>query len=138
MKTLLLAVLILLSTTAFSQKTTITDSTFDNLLKDTLTNHGAYFRNGLKGWLDYLHNNIDPSIAEFNDAKVGKYEVKVLFYIGVDGSVIYTKPLTNKGFGMEEELIRVIKKSPLWVPAIENKQKIKELHIQSFTFYVTD
>lgn len=138
MKTILLSAMMFISTIAFSQKTTPVDSAYDDLLKDSLINHGAYFRNGLKGWMDYLHKNIDPSVAEFNDAKVGKYEVRVLFYIGTDGSVIYTKPLTNNGYGLEEEVIRVLKKSPLWVPAIKNKQRIKESHIQSFTFYVSD
>lgn len=130
--------MVLISAVGFSQKGTIVDTVYDKILKDSVHNHSAYFRGGAKGWLDYLNNNINPSIAEFNDAKVGKYDVKILFYIGEDGSVVYTKPLTNYGYGQEEELIRVIKKSPLWIPAVQNHQKIKESHIQSYTFYVSD
>ena len=40
------------------------------------------------------------------------------------GNLSDIKPLTNFGYGMEQEAIRVIKKSGKWIPAIQNGSEV--------------
>jgi periplasmic protein TonB len=44
--------------------------------------------------------------------------------------------LSTHGKGMEEEAIRVIKKGPDWVPAIQNGRNVKAYRKQPITFVV--
>jgi hypothetical protein len=46
------------------------------------------------------------------------------------------KQLTNHGFGMEDEVIRVISKGPKWNPAIQNGKQVKAYRRQPVTFQV--
>ncbi|MEQ1678624.1 MAG: energy transducer TonB, partial [Chitinophagaceae bacterium] len=44
--------------------------------------------------------------------------------------------LTNHGYGMEEEAMRVIKKGPKWTPAVQNGRQVKAYRKQPITFQV--
>ena len=62
------------------------------------------------------------------------YTVKIEFWIDTTGRVTGIKALTNFGFGMEEELIRVISKSVLWTPAKQGDSLVRERKLQTITF----
>jgi protein TonB len=62
-----------------------------------------------------------PYLARYNGI-AGK--VYISFVINKDGSVTDIEPLTNCGFGLEEEAIRVIKLMPKWVPAQQGERKV--------------
>jgi hypothetical protein len=51
-----------------------------------------------------------------------------------EGVLTDFKAVTNHGFGMEEEALRVMKLSPNWVPAMQNGKKVKAYRLQPITF----
>ncbi|MCH5688225.1 hypothetical protein LWM68_30600 [Niabella sp. W65] len=58
---------------------------------------------------ELLQNEIDQSVAVRKGAPVGTYIAYVQFIIMPDGKVGEVRALSKNGFGMEEELVRVIK-----------------------------
>ncbi len=98
----------------------------------------ASFAGGEKAWRQYLENNLDPTIPVKKKAPAGTYTVVVQFIIDKEGYVSDVKALTNHGFGMEEEVVRLIKKSPKWVPAKQNGRIVKAYRKQPVTFQVEE
>lgn len=89
-------------------------------------------------WLKFLIRNLKPETPVENGAAEGRYTVVIQFVVDKEGIVSEIKALTRHGFGMEEEAIRVIKKSPVWEPAIYNGNKVKAYHKQLITFDVVE
>ena len=132
LKKILTASLMLLSFSADAQV---------NLSKNTkdsgtigLVEPEAIFPGGSGAWYRFLSNNLNTYIATDNGARSGSYTVKVQFWIDTAGRVSEVKALTNFGFGIEEELIRVINKSPLWIPAKQNGRLVSARKLQAITF----
>ena len=46
--------------------------------------------------------------------------------------------MTNFGYGMEQEVIRIMKKSPMWTPASQNDKTVKAYRKQPVTFVLED
>jgi bla regulator protein blaR1 len=110
---------------------------FDNIVFEKVEIE-ASFRGGYEEWKNYLERNLDKNIPVKNGCKPGTYTVVVQFIVGKDGRVSDVRALTNHGFGMEEEAMRMIKKGPDWVPAIQNGHNVKAYRKQPFTFVVAD
>ncbi|HET9432867.1 MAG TPA: energy transducer TonB, partial [Chitinophagaceae bacterium] len=72
-----------------------------------------------------------------NFAPEGTYMVIVQFVVDKEGHITDIKPLTKFGFGMEEEVIRIMKKSPRWVPASQFGRNVNAYRKQPVTFAVT-
>ncbi|HMR82539.1 MAG TPA: energy transducer TonB [Niabella sp.] len=89
-------------------------------------------------WRSFLERNLDGQVAVDNGASPGNYTVIVQFVVDVTGNVSDIKALTNHGYGMEQEAIRVIKKSNKWKPAIQNGREVKAYRKQPITFQVTE
>ena len=89
-------------------------------------------------WGNYLLRNLDPQVPIDNGASPGNYTVVIQFVVDVAGNVSDVKALTKHGFGMEQEAIRVIKRSGKWVPAIQNGREVKAFRKQPITFQVTE
>ncbi len=87
-------------------------------------------------WAKFLIRNLRADIPVNSGAPAGRHTVIIQFVVDVDGSISDIKPLTNVGFGMEEEAIRVIKKSKKWEPAFQNSQHVKAYRKQYITFEV--
>ncbi len=87
-------------------------------------------------WAKFLIRNLRGDIPVSNGAPAGRHTVIIQFVVDVDGTISNIKPLTNIGFGMEEEAIRVIKKSKKWEPAFQNSQHVKAYRKQYITFEV--
>jgi len=98
----------------------------------------AAFRGGEKEWRNFLNRNLDVNVPVKNGCKSGTYTVVVQFIVAKDGSVSDVKALTKHGFGMEEEAIRMIRKGPDWIPAIQNGHNVKAYRRQPFTFVIVD
>lgn len=96
----------------------------------------AEFPSGVVGWKNYLQSNINPNIAQTNGAPIGSFRATVSFIIERDGNLSNLRPLTNWGYGMEEELVRVIHNSPKWIPAMQNGRNVKAYRIQTVKFEV--
>ncbi len=92
-------------------------------------------------WSNFLERNIDGQIPTEKGAPAGKYEVLVRFIVNENGRISGIQPLSNEGYGMEEEVVRVLQKSPDWRPALNNKEggeakAVKSYRIQPINFQV--
>jgi protein TonB len=96
----------------------------------------ATFKGGESAWRKYLERNLNPSAPVDNGAPEGLYTVYVQFVVSKDGSISDVRALTKHGYGMEEEAVRVIKKGPAWVPAIQNGRSVNAYRKQPITFQV--
>jgi hypothetical protein len=91
---------------------------------------------GEEAWFEFLRKNINSNVPKANQAPVGKYNVIVLFRINKKGTIDTIIPLTKIGFGAEEEVIRVLKKSPVWTPAKQYGRDANQFQKQMITFIV--
>jgi hypothetical protein len=98
----------------------------------------ADFPGGTQAWRKYLERNLNPNVPINNGAPAGKFTVWVQFIVGKDGLIANIKALTNLGFGMEEEVIRIIRKSGKWSPAIQHGRMVKAYRKQPVVFLVMD
>jgi protein TonB len=89
-------------------------------------------------WSRFLLKNLRPDVPINNGAAVGKYRVAIEFVVDVDGSVSNIKPVSNNGYGMEEEAVRVLKKADKWRPGIQNGIAVKAYHTQIIIFDVQE
>lgn len=96
----------------------------------------AQFPGGLKEWSTYLQKNLNANVPVDNKARKGKYTVVVRFIVAKDGSISEVLAETNHGFGMEKEVMRVIKKGPNWKPAMQNGNVVKAYRRQPVIFLV--
>jgi hypothetical protein len=71
-------------------------------------------------------------------ANAGTYTVIAQFIVHKDGSISDLKTLTNHGHGMEDEVLRVMKKSPNWIPAMQNGHKVAAYRKQPVTFVIAE
>jgi beta-lactamase regulating signal transducer with metallopeptidase domain len=87
-------------------------------------------------WGIFLSRNLNPQVPVDNGATPGNYTTIVQFIVDAAGNVSDVKAISNVGFGMEAEAIRVIKKSGKWVPATLDNKDVKSYRKQSITFQV--
>ncbi|PUZ19977.1 protein TonB [Chitinophaga costaii] len=81
------------------------------------------FPGGETAMIKYLNNNVRyPSLAQENNIQG---TVVVQFVVAPDGTIQQVKVLsTQKGGGLEEEAMRVIKKMPTWKPGRQNGRNV--------------
>ncbi len=96
------------------------------------------FPNGTPGWQKFLERNLNALVPVDNGAPAGQYTVRVRFIVDKEGKVSDLQAITKHGYGMEEEVIRVIKKGPAWIPAIQGGRYVKAYKEQPVTFMVTE
>jgi protein TonB len=89
-------------------------------------------------WKRFLERNLVGEVPVDNGAAPGTYTVIIQFIVDAAGNVSDIKPLTNYGHGMEQEAVRVIKKSGKWKPAIQNGKEVKAYRKQPITFQVLE
>lgn len=87
-------------------------------------------------WNIFLSRNLNPQVPVDNGATPGNYTTIVQFVVDAAGNVSDVKAISNVGFGMEAEAIRVIKKSGKWAPATLDNKDVKSYRKQSITFQV--
>ena len=96
----------------------------------------AQFPGGEKEWKRFLERNLEANVPIDNNAPEGTYSVVVQFIVDREGIISDVRALTNHGYGMEEEAMRVIKKGPKWTPAVQNGRQVKAYRKQPITFVV--
>jgi protein TonB len=97
----------------------------------------AEFPGGVESWRKYLQNKLDPMVPVRNNAPAGRYDVVAVFIVSKDGSLSGIKARTSFGYGMEDELIRIIKKGPKWMPAMQNGIPVNSYRVQRISFTVS-
>ena len=128
-KYLIIFSLILFRSICLSQPIGNNDKNFNlkdcsNILKtDTIFRNpevSASFPGGEKEWQKFLKKHLDMSIGADNDAPEGIHKITVRFIVNRDGDICSVRAETKFGYGIEEEVIRVIKKSKYWNPGLIN------------------
>lgn len=89
-------------------------------------------------WKAFLERNLEANTPIDHSAPYGRYSVVVQFVVDKEGNVSDIQALTNHGYGMEEEAIRVLKKATKWEPAIQNGIKVKAYRKQVIVFVVEE
>jgi protein TonB len=97
----------------------------------------ASFPGGVESWTKYLQKKLDPLVPVRNNAPAGRYDVVAVFIVSKDGSLSGIRARTNHGYGMEDELIRLIKRGPKWNPATQNGIPVNAYRVQRITFTVS-
>jgi len=115
---------------SFTENGIVTDSVFTREEKE------AGFPGAEKGWRSYLEQNLNPNVPVNRKAPPGTYNVRIKFIVQKDGNITEISAETSFGYGMEEEVIRVIRKGPKWIPAVQYGRKVKAYRIQPVTFVV--
>jgi hypothetical protein len=92
-----------------------------------------------EGWRSFLAAHVNRDTPADNGAPKGTYTVVTRFIIDKQGHISDVKPLSNHGFGMEEEVVRTLRKSAPspWTPATQNGHKVFCSYTMKFTFVVT-
>jgi len=132
MREILLVSFVMISIPLFSQ---IENST-DSLKIFEKVDIEASFPGGEGGWRKYLERNLDPNVPVENGAPVGIYLVVVQFIVDKTGAISDVKAITDFGYGMEQEVVRIVQKGGAWTPASQNNRKVKAYRKQPITFVV--
>lgn len=98
----------------------------------------AEFPGGATAWRRFLERNLNAQAPSDEGAPVGQYTVLVKFIVDRQGNISDVKTLTKHGFGMEEEVRRVIRTGPKWTPAINNGKQVNAYRQQLITFVIAD
>src|SRR6478672_125998 len=89
-------------------------------------------------WPAFLKRNLNADAPVQAGAPPGQYTVIIQFIVDKEGNVSDVRALTNHGYGMEDEAMRVIKKAPKWTPAVQNGRQVKAYRKQPITFIVSE
>ena len=98
----------------------------------------ASFPGGEDAWRKYVENNVNSIVPVEYGAPAGVYTVVVQFVVDKNGNISDVRPLTRHGFGMEAEVIRVIRRGPKWVPAMQDGRYVKAYRKQPVTFSISE
>jgi len=133
-KFFLMPVLLLSSLVAISQST---DSTIVNgeIIYETVDSV-AQFTGGKPAWNKFVEKNLDAGVGVENGAKKGTYKVRIRFTVTKDGSLKDFEPVTKYKHGFEEEVIRMLKLSPKWIPAKKNGVNVNSKVEQEQVFVI--
>lgn len=96
-------------------------------------------------WKTFLERNLDGKVPVKNNAPAGTYTTVVQFVVDRDGNISNVKAISAvpgrngqlAGYGMDEEAVRVIKRSGKWKPAVQNGRVVKSYRKQPITFQVS-
>ena len=98
----------------------------------------AEFPGGRNAWIEYLQNNLNSDVPIKKKAPAGTYQVIVKFIVSKSGKIKGITSETNHGYGMEKEVIRIIRKGPDWVPAMQDGHPVNAYRRQPVTFMISE
>jgi hypothetical protein len=115
----------------------------DSLLKNNLNPDSVYLEvdipaehpKGKDARIRFIEKNIDAGIGLKNGAPVGTYKVRIVCVVDQLGKIIAMVPETHEGYGMENEMMRVLKELPPLNPAIKNGIPVKSKIIFPVVFW---
>ncbi len=137
-KILLIVFIFVMSQSCFSQDVPPPDTIEVNGKIFERVEVEASYSGGIDAWRNFLQKTLKPEVPTDNSAPIGKYTVIVQFIVMKDGTIGDLMPLTNHGYGMEQEVIRTLKLSGQWTPAMQNGRMVKAYRKQPITFQVED
>ncbi|MGZ8537775.1 MAG: energy transducer TonB [Flavisolibacter sp.] len=91
-----------------------------------------------KAWKNHLGRYLEPviEIAAEKGMPAGKFTINIRFLVEKDGSITDVSALSDPGYGLAEEAIKVVKKGPQWSPGKQNGRNVRSYHTQPITFLV--
>ena len=145
---------------------TITTTLFDSIAKlpyeldssgskkyyslDSLNNKLYYslqiessFKGGPAAWIKFLErtlkvNNVRKKIKKDDIPEDGlRVSADLVFTVCKDGSLCDFEVVNDAPSAVKEEVIRVIKLSPNWIPGVQNDVSVKSKKKQKITFIIT-
>ncbi len=135
----LLLVFLMLPVLSFAQTSlTPPDTVKANDMKFDKVEVEASYPGGDKAWRDFLTRNLNANVAFDNGSPYGKFTVIVQFVVNKEGMVSDIKALTNHGYGMEEEVLRIMKRSGNWIPAVTDGRPVNAYRKQPVTFLLDE
>lgn len=81
------------------------------------------FPGGMEAWARFIQRNLRYPYAAQDAGVQGK--VYVSFVVEKDGSISNVTVARGLGYGLDDEAIRVIKKSPKWKAGRQNRQEVR-------------
>lgn len=114
-----------------------TDNTADAAVFEKVEIEASY-PGGETAWRRFLEQNLNAAVPANKRAPAGTYTVVIQFVVDKTGKLSDITPLTNHGYGMEEEVIRLLKKAPHWKPAVQEGRVVKAYRKQPVTFVVME
>lgn len=128
MKTITTILLLLFSVALYSQNNKPKTNPYD--VNVSTSQVDASFPGGQDSLMAFIWKNlVYPEAAKQSNISG---EVQISFDVNFDGTLINFSKITNLGFNLEDELIRVLKLSPKWIPAEVNKTKFRQQYLLSF------
>ncbi len=134
MQQLILSLFLFIAFTSAKAQDSKTDTVTIDSKTFTQVEVEAGFPGGDEAWKKFLIKHLNTNVPAKNNAPAGRYTVIVKFIVNKTGSISEAKAETNNGYGMEEEVIRVIEKSGKWTPAMQNGRTVNAYRRQPITF----
>lgn len=127
--------------TTQSKPSNSTDSSLNNLTYE------AQFPGGRAEWSKYLQRNLNTNLGKRylvipKGKTTAKVKVIVSFVIGTSGDITEAKVVKTEPENIHQvflvEALRIIEKSPQWIPAIQKGKLVKFRYEQPITWMVRD
>ncbi len=98
----------------------------------TLVDESAVYPGGIYKFFEFIASELEYPELAFNNAIEGR--VFVEFIIEKDGSLSNLKIARGIGAGCDEEVLRILSKSPNWTPASNDGELVRQKMIQNIYF----
>ena len=96
----------------------------------------ATYPGGDRAWRTYLERNLNVEVPGNNKAPAGTYTLILKYMVSKDGTIKNIEIENYIGYGMEQECIRILNKSPKWIPAKQYGRPVNAYRRQPITFVV--
>ncbi|RYD99403.1 MAG: TonB family protein [Sphingobacteriales bacterium] len=94
----------------------------------------AEFPGGQRAWAGYLMKTLEAPAK----AKPGIYTVRYRFVVNKDGSLSNFEVLSSPGRIFDQEVLRLLKASPKWAPAVQFGRYVKAYRTQPVSFMISE
>lgn len=94
------------------------------------------FKGGDEAWRNFLYKNLNAIVAVDNGAREGGYTVIATFIVNEDGSITDIGLESDPGYGMGKEVIRILRLSPPWIPAVQYGHNVFSVRRQPVSFQI--
>jgi periplasmic protein TonB len=94
------------------------------------------FPGGMEGFAKYLQKNLRYPMPAIEAGITGK--VFVTFIVERDGRLTDIKVVRGLGYGCDQEAERVLKKSPVWSPGIQNNRAVRVQYTIPLMFQLSE
>jgi hypothetical protein len=120
-KFLFVSIYFLLTLDSFSQESFVSNSPTESKIYELADiDEGPNYIGGVNAFLDFIGKNFDLPGANVTSGKI-----QIELVVEKDGSLSNLKSIADFGFGSGEEMIRVLKISPKWLPAKKNNSNVR-------------